>query len=138
MKRAMRRVVRSHREKGFNLMELIIVVSIIGILASIVYPMYTQYMLETRRSDGWIALTTAEAAQLQWYSINFNYTADISHLGGAESPEGFYDVSVGVDNDDGTFMLTATAKANGLQVNDTGCTVLTLNHTGIKTPDECW
>lgn len=134
----MRRTLKKRQEKGFTLVEVVIVVAIIGILTSIVYPMYTQYMLETRRSDGWIALSVAEARQLQWYSINFNYTSDLNNLGGSESPEGFYDMSVVTDNTNGTFTLTATAKPTGLQANDTGCTVLTLNHSGIKTPGECW
>ena len=126
------------RVKGFNLTELMIVVVIIGILASIAYPNYRQYMQETRRSDGWIALTTAEAAQLRWYSVNFSYTSDLNNLGGADSPEGFYSVSVAVPENGASFILTATAKAEGVQAGDTGCTVLTLNHIGIRAPDGCW
>lgn len=130
--------MNAHREKGFNLAELVIVIAIIGILASIAYPMYSQYMLETRRSDGWIALNAAEAAQLRWYSVNFSYTDDIDNLGGADSPEDFYTISAATDEDNATFTLTATAKPNGLQTNDTGCTVLTLDHLGNRLPDGCW
>ena len=134
----MKRIMKMHSEKGFNLPELMIVVAIIGILAAIAYPMYNQHLMETRRADGWIALTTAEMAQLRWHSVNFSYTGDVNNLGGADSPENFYTISVAIDNDNTTFTLTATAKADGPQAGDTGCTVLTLNHIGIRTPDACW
>ena len=130
--------MKMNREKGFNLTELVIVIAIIGILASVAYPVYTQHMLETRRSDGWIALSAAEASQLRWYSVNFRYTDDVDNLGGADSPENFYTLSVVTDNNDSTFTLIATAKADGVQANDTGCTVLTLDHLGIRLPDACW
>lgn len=40
-----------HLNKGFTLIELMIVVAIIGILAAIAYPSYTQYTIRTKRVD---------------------------------------------------------------------------------------
>ena len=82
--------VRNSNDKGFSLPELIIVVAIIGLLAGIVYPTYSQYMYEVRRSDAWAALTAAAAAQERWYSINHTYTDSMDNLGGSGSPEGYY------------------------------------------------
>ncbi|MFK0573911.1 type IV pilin protein [Endozoicomonas sp.] len=124
------------RERGFTLSELIIVVAIIGILAGIVYPSYSQYMYETRRSDAWVTLSAAAAAQERWYSINYSYTDAISNLGGNSSPEGYYTISVEADST--SFTLTATALSTAVQASDSGCTAITLDHFGVQSPSQCW
>ncbi len=121
---------------GFSLVELMIVVLIIGILAGIVYPSYSQFQYETRRSDAWAALSAAAAAQERWYSINFSYTDDITNLGGSRSVKGFYDISVVADGS--SFILTATAVSSQAQAADSGCTVLTLDHFASQNPVTCW
>lgn len=124
------------KQQGFNLAELVIVIAIIGTLAGIAYPAYTQHLLETRRSDGWIALNAAAAAQQRWYAVNFAYTDELANLGGATSPERYYTITVVADAS--SFTLTATAKSTGLQAGDTGCTVLMLTNTGQQSPASCW
>ncbi len=128
-------LIENH-EQGFSLPELIIVVAIIGILAGIVYPSYSQYMYEVRRSDAWSALTAAAAAQERWYSINHAYTNAVNSLGGSSSPEGYYTISVEANS--ASFTLTATALNTDVQATDSGCTEITLDHFGIQAPQECW
>ncbi|WP_299733709.1 type IV pilin protein [uncultured Endozoicomonas sp.] len=123
-------------QKGYTLGELMIVLVIIGILSSIVYPSYSQYMFETRRSDAWVALTNAAAAQERWYSVNFRFTDAVVNLGGGSSPEGFYAISV--ESSSTSYRITATAIDTKVQASDTGCTVITLDHLGIQSPNDCW
>ena len=122
--------------QGMNLIELIFVMAIIGLLVVIMYPLYADHLRETRRSDAWISLSNAAAMQQRWHSVNFSYTDDIDNIGGDESPEGLYTLSVDADQD--SFTVTATAVNNGAQANDTGCTLITLNEQGIQSPENCW
>ena len=50
-------------EKGFTLVELMIVMSIIAILAAIAYPSYTDYVRKSRRADAQAALANVQLAQ---------------------------------------------------------------------------
>ena len=41
----------NNKDKGFTLIEMMIVVALIGILASIAYPSYQSYVIKTNRAD---------------------------------------------------------------------------------------
>lgn len=122
---------------GFTLIELMITVVIVGILASIAYPSYRNYVTQTRRSDAQIALTQAANQQerffteCNWYAATLNGTRGCGTnttgiLGiSTASPEGHYTLSLSA----GTitsgctayscgYTLVATPVATGPQAND--------------------
>lgn len=54
--------------KGFTLIELMIVVTVVGILAAIAYPSYQNQVRQTRRTDAQIALNEIANLQEKFYS----------------------------------------------------------------------
>lgn len=58
---------------GFTLVELMIVVAVLGILASIAYPSYVDYVRKGKRADGRAALTTLLQQQERYSTQNTTY-----------------------------------------------------------------
>ena len=127
------------KQIGFTLVELLIVVAIIGVLMSVVVPGYQKYTLKTKRTDGQIGLMDMADKQERYYSQNNMYASDVASLFGAAgdqfSPKDLYKLTV-TSGDSNGFVLTATAESD--QTDDTGCTVMTYNQAGTKTPAICW
>jgi type IV pilus assembly protein PilE len=61
------------REKGFTLIELMVVIAILGILASIALPSYSQYIQRSKRSEGTSALAEYNSKMANYYLDNNNY-----------------------------------------------------------------
>ncbi len=128
--------------KGFSLVELMVVLAIIGILGAIGYPSYDSYMKKSRRADGKIGLQKMADLQERFYLQNNTYTTVAANVGGTATDENYYVLSIDAA-DVNTFTLRATAAAGGPQANDTttnhgDCTVLQLTAAGAKTPAACW
>ena len=143
-------------EKGFTLIELMIVVAVIAILATIAYPAYQEYVTRSRRVEGQSLLSEAAARQERWRAQNGSYMTsgtedDIKKLKlphGTQSEHGYYTLGVGVagDGSDGGYTLTATRA--GVQATDSKCGNFTLDATGKRgmatgtgtpgTTADCW
>jgi type IV pilus assembly protein PilE len=130
-----------NKPHGVSFIELLITLSIIGILASIAYPSYLNYLTKARRHDGQIALLALANQMEQYYSTHHTYqTATIGSGGPTDiqtnthSPEGFYALTI-IEQSDTSYTLQATAL--GLQAkNDSMCHFLTFNQLGIKNRPE--
>jgi type IV pilus assembly protein PilE len=63
-------------QKGVTLIELLVVIMIVGILAAIAIPMYTNHMVRARRADAKTVLEQVRAAQEMWRSEHGSYAVD--------------------------------------------------------------
>ncbi len=125
--------------QGFTLIELMITVVIVGVLAAIAYPAYTDHMIKTRRSDGQTALLNMAASMEHYFTENNTYVgATPTALGlTTASLQGYYNVTI-TQATATAFTLTATPQ--GAQTADTTCGALTITNTNVKgpNPSTCW
>lgn len=126
------------RARGFTLIEVMIVVAIVGILATIAYPSYQDYVRRSKRAEVQSLMQDLSLRQQQRLLDTRAFATTLAALNVVVGPtlSTRYNVTltVGAGAMPG-FVATATP-ING-QLSDT-CGVLTLNQTGAKTPANCW
>jgi type IV pilus assembly protein PilE len=128
---------------GFTLIELMVVVAIVVILATIAYPSYEEQMIKTRRAEGRAAMLEV-ATRLERCFTRFNAYdhAACAGLASMRSENGYYQVSASAIN---TTFFSLQAQPQLAQVKDTKCGTLTLTSVGVRgqsgTPPsgyKCW
>lgn len=138
------------KQRGFTLIELMMVIAIVAIIAAIAYPSYQSQVLKTRRADAHSSLMDISARLERFMISNNQYTTNISdskglNLGRTTSEKGFYKITVAGDgfcqkNIKNCYVITATAVSP--QDKDTDCKTITLNSNGVKSGssggDSCW
>lgn len=119
-------------ELGMTLIELMLVVIIIGVLATLVFPSFEQQILSARRGDGITQLLRLKIQQEAYRIENISY-AKTEQL---SLPTSEYYIFIITDVSATTY--TITAKAIGSQTSDKKCLTMHIDQSLNKTPAHCF
>lgn len=119
-----------NKQSAFTLIELMIVVAIIGILASISYPNYRDYVLRSDKALAQTTLVEIGVSLERFFSENNSYE-DVdtpfvfnSHVP-ANSSDTTHNITLAVTNSGASYTITATPV-------DSTQLVLTLDSSGLR------
>lgn len=130
------------RMRGITLIELLTVVIILSVLASIAVPTYRRYLIRSQRSEAKIALLQLQTAQEKYYAQYNTYTDKVTAKSTATSPglglpgtteTGKYVVSViNLGAGGQTYTGIASPTIDGGQGDDKDCGAFLINERGVR------
>ncbi|GGI87881.1 type IV pilin protein [Halopseudomonas pertucinogena] len=127
-------------QRGFTLIEIMLVVVVLGILATIALPSYQEHVRQARRAE--VSTVMLESAQLleRHYTRHGTYDAEPAAPVPTQSPPtGAAVYRIAVSTAAEGFTLTATAVPGGIMAGD-ACASYSVNQVNQRTPDDskCW
>lgn len=126
--------------RGFTLIEVMITVVIVGILAAVAYPSYTEYVARGHRAQLKTQLQVAQHWMERRYSERYFYG---DAAGSTDAPAAFanqsfvtevaarYSLSVALGNSGQSYVITAERVETGTMANDR-CGNPTVDNLGVK------
>ncbi len=131
---------RTRGALGFSLIEVMIVVAVLAIVASIAFPSYRDYVKRGKRVAAQNVLVDLAARQQAFLLDKRRYGTTMAELGFTSDPaeiDADFDFAVAANNgvSPPIFTVTALATASGIMVGDLNMTV---DQNGTKLPVAYW
>ena len=132
------------RGLGFTLVELLVVVAIIGILAAIAVPQYSDYVTRSKIAEATATLSEHRVRMEQYFQDNRRYDGACTNGTVAPLPTGRYFTYVCSNLSATTYTVTATGvPAEGMNgfvytINQANARATTGVPTGWATNTNCW
>lgn len=140
--------------RGVTLVELMIVVSVIALLATIALGSYRRYLIRAQRAEAKVALMQLQTAEEKFYLQNNSYTNNVTNAVNGTPPglglqanteTGKYTITVPTIAADGSsYTAQAAPRTGGGQTDDSQCQTFTINErgqrgvTGPSGTEFCW
>jgi len=106
--------MKSFTQRGFTLIELMIVIAIVGILASVALPAYQDYVVRARVAEGFGLATGAKTAVLDVVNSGNVGSNSNGYLADYVSPAATPNISsITIGKDTGVITITTTKAAGG-------------------------
>ena len=134
---------------GFTLIEVMVVVVLIALLASLAIPSYQKFIVKARRTEAKELLYSAAQRQQQYFTQMNVYTTDaVNQLKVATtSTNGYYTLSIAAGHSgsiNSSYSMSATPATGSSQTSDAACGIFTINSlsqrtvSGSQTSPPCW
>ncbi len=128
--------MQRHKHSGFTLIELMIVVAVVAILASIAFPAYSSFVRQSNRTDATKTMQLAAQSMERCYSRRFTYVGCnvngtvMSNGSTMQTPNLFYTVTFTIP-DAQDYTLSAVP-VQAPQTGDGACAQFTMSSTGAQ------
>ncbi|SJM91319.1 Prepilin-type N-terminal cleavage/methylation domain-containing protein [Crenothrix polyspora] len=131
--------------RGFTIIELLMALGIVGILAAITYPSYSEHIAKSKRAEAQAALVAFANAMEVWKMQHNNSYLQAAGTDGAPTDTGspqlaLFSSDVPISGGTATYNLTISAVTNATYtltatpVATDACGTLTIDNMGIKAP----